>query len=89
MKALHKGEGSIGKRVLEGKGTKEDFARLVEYYGSLPLNEPEQGDPAAWKKRTIAVLETAKALQAGREGALNSYRKAVDCKSCHSVYRPN
>ena len=88
MKALHKGEDSVGKKVLDGKGTPADFDKLVEYYTSLPLNDPPQGDPAGWKQKTTAVLNAAQALKAGKPGALAQYAKAVSCKDCHSVYRP-
>ncbi len=88
MKALHKGEDSIGKRVGRGQGTKEDFAKLVEYYESLPLNEPPEGGSASWKKKSTALLVSAKALNEGREGALAAYKQAVDCKACHEVHRP-
>jgi hypothetical protein len=88
MKALHQGDDSAGKRVLAGKVTQEDFVKLVEYYAMLPLNEPEQGDPVVWKQKSTTLLEAAKALQEGKDGALDRYKRAVDCKSCHSVYRP-
>ena len=89
MKALHKGEDSIGNKVSKGQGTKEDFAKLVEYYSALPLNTPPEGDQESWKKKTAALLDAAKALQTGQEGALAQYNKAVNCKACHSVHRPD
>jgi len=88
MKALHKGDDSVGKKVLNGKGTQADFDKLVEYYTSLPLNDAPQGDPAGWKQKTTAVLNAAQALKDGKPGALAQYTKAVSCKDCHSVYRP-
>lgn len=88
MKALHKGNDSVGKKVLNGKGTPADFEKLVEYYTSLPLNDPPQGDPAGWKQKTTAVLIAAQALKDGKPGALSQYTKAVSCKDCHSIYRP-
>jgi len=88
MKVLHKGEDSLGKKVLNGKGTPADFDKLVEYYTSLPLNDPPQGDPDGWKQKTTAVLTAAQALKDGTPGALAQYTKAISCKDCHSVYRP-
>jgi cytochrome c553 len=87
MKALHKGEDSLGNKVSKGQGTKEDFAKLVEYYSSLPLDTPPEGDDASWKTKTTALLDAAKALRDGKEGALAQYNKAVNCKACHSVHR--
>src|SRR5260221_9475361 len=48
MKALNKGETNVGKKVGKGEGTKADFAKLLEYYQYLPLNEPPQGDKVGW-----------------------------------------
>lgn len=87
MKALHKGDDAVGKRVSKGQGTKEDFAKMVEYYPSLPLNKPQKGDVAAWKEKANAVVAAAKALKAGEDGALERYKKAINCKACHSEHR--
>ena len=87
MKVLHKGNDSLGKKVQNGQGTKEDFAKLVEFYTSLPLNEPPEGGAASWKEKSTAVLEAAKALNDGKEGAVAQYKKAINCKACHDVHR--
>jgi hypothetical protein len=87
MKALHKGKENVGKKVITGQGTKEDFAKLAAYYKSLPLNTPPKGDKTSWNTKTTALLTSAKALEAGSPGALESYKKAVNCKACHSEHR--
>ena len=87
MKALHKGDTSVGKRVGAGNGTKEDFAKMVDYYGALPANKPPKGDDASWKAKTTALLDSAKALNAGKPGALEAFKKASNCKACHSVHK--
>jgi cytochrome c556 len=88
MKAVFKGDDSIVKRAAKGKAAKADLDKLAEYVGSLPANDAPQGDPAGWKKKTQAVLDAVTALKAGQTGALAQFNLAVDCKSCHSVYRP-
>jgi cytochrome c556 len=88
MKALHKGDEALGKKVGKGEGTPDDFKKMVEYYTSLPLNDPPQGDAAEWKKMATARLASAKALEAGKPGALDLYREAVNCKACHSEFKP-
>jgi hypothetical protein len=88
MEALHKGDDNVGKRILKGEGSKEDLAKLVEYYPSLPLNEPAKGDKASWEAKTTALLKAAKALHAGEAGALEQYKQAVNCKACHNAHRP-
>ena len=89
MKALHKGDDALAKKVTKGQGTHEDFAKLVEYYKSLPLNEAPKGDAASWKEKTAALLKSAQALHEGKVGALDQYKAAVNCKACHSVHKPD
>lgn len=89
MKALHKGEENIGKKVIKGDGTKEDFAKLVEYYASLPQNEPPKGEKGSWETKSAALLKAAKGLNNHEAGALEAYKTAVDCKACHSAHKPD
>ena len=87
MKALHKGDDAVGKRTTKGQGTKEDFKKMLEYYPSLGLNKPDKGDAASWKAKTTALLDAAKALDKGEPGALEAYKKAVNCKACHKEHK--
>jgi cytochrome c556 len=89
MKALHKGDDAIAKKVAKGEGMHEDYMKLVQYYTALPLNEPPKGDAASWKAKTTALLDAAKALHEGKPGALDQYKQAVNCKACHSVHKPD
>lgn len=87
MKALHKGDESLGKKVGKGEGTKEDFKKMVDYYASLPLQTPSKGDAGEWKQRATKLLESAKALEAGKPNALADFKAAVNCKACHSAHK--
>jgi cytochrome c556 len=89
MKALHKGDDALAKKVSKGEGTKDDFKKLVEYYAALPLNDAPKGDASSWKEKTTALLDAAKALEAGKAGALDQYKAAVNCKACHSAHKPD
>lgn len=89
MKALHKGDDAIARKVTKGEGTHEYYAKLVQYYTALPLNEAPKGDAASWKAKTTALLDAAKALHEGKPGALDQYKQAVNCKACHSVHKPD
>lgn len=88
MKGAFKGSDSLSKKVSQGKATKEDYDKLVDYVTALPLNDAPQGDPAGWKKKTTALLDAAIALRNGKPDALAQYNAAVNCQACHSVYRP-
>ncbi|MBL9173606.1 MAG: hypothetical protein JNL10_08735 [Verrucomicrobiales bacterium] len=89
MKAVHKGDDAVAKKVTQGNGTPDDYKKLVVYYIALPLNEAPKGDAASWKEKTTALLLAAQALEAGKPGALDQYKTAVNCKACHSVHKPD
>jgi hypothetical protein len=86
MKAAHK-DGLL-KKVSEGKGTKEEAAKLVELYEALGQNKAPKGDAAAWKTKNDAILAAAKDLQAGKEGAAAKLATATNCMNCHRDHRP-
>ncbi|MEY2408689.1 MAG: hypothetical protein QOF48_1359 [Verrucomicrobiota bacterium] len=88
MKALHKGDENIGKKVARGQGTADDFKKLVDYYSALPANKPPRGEQASWDSKSLALVKAAKALQAGDAGAIESYKSASNCKSCHNAHKP-
>lgn len=88
MQAIHKGKENIGKRAVQGAASKDDLAKLVEYYDSLPLNEPPRGEMASWKEKTAKLVTAAKALKAGNAGAADLYKAAANCKACHNAHKP-
>ena len=87
MKQAH-GQISLANKVIAGKGTKEDKEKLVELYTALAANKPTQGDQELWKEKTTAMVDAAKAVEEGKEGATKDLKKAVDCASCHKVFKP-
>jgi hypothetical protein len=88
MKAVHKGDDNIGKRVGRGMASQEDIAKMVEHYESLPLNEPPRGDKKEWAERTKKLVMAGKAVKSGAPGALDQYKEAANCKACHDAHRP-
>ena len=88
MQAIHKGQDNIGKRAVQGVASKEDIAKLAEYYESLPLNDPPRGEFASWKEKTGKLVAASKALKAGNPGAADLYKNAANCKACHNVHKP-
>jgi hypothetical protein len=92
MKQAHKapkGTDPTCKKAIEGKATKEEIDKLVEYYVAMSANKPPQGDEASWKEKCAKLLDAAKALQAGKPEAAAQYKSAVNCKACHSLHKPD
>lgn len=87
MKDLHKGDDAPSKKVMKGEGTPADLKKFVEYYTSLPLQDPPKGDAKEWKERATKLLNATKALEAGKPGALEEFKKAVNCKACHTAHK--
>ena len=87
MKEIHKGDDNIGKRAVKGVASKQDIAKMVEYYESLPQNEPPRGEMASWKEKTEALVKASRALKAGEPGAVDSYKNAANCKACHTAHK--
>ncbi len=89
MEQGFKGKESPAARVGRGEGTAADFKLLAELTASLPLNAPPKGDLASWKEKTTALAKAGKQLAAGKPGALEAWKSAVNCKACHSVHKPD
>ena len=88
MQAIHKGQDNIGKRASQGAASKDDLAKMAEYYASLPSSEPPRGQTESWKEKTGKLVTAAEALRTGKPGAADLYKNAANCKACHNVHKP-
>lgn len=85
MKKAHK-DGLL-KKVAGGQGTKEDAKELLELYESLGPNKPSKGDADSWKSKTTALVDAAKEVVDGKEGAAKRLEAAANCAECHKVHK--
>ena len=91
MKTAHsapKGEDPLCKKFGAGKTSDEENKTIILLYTDLTKDKPPQGDADVWKEKTTALLAAAKAVAAKDKGAADSYKKAVNCGGCHSVFKP-
>jgi cytochrome c553 len=88
MKEIHKGDDNIGKRAVKGQASKDDISKMVEYYTSLPLNDPPRGDKESWLAKTSALVKAGEELKAGAPNAVEHYKQAANCKVCHEAHKP-
>jgi hypothetical protein len=79
---------TLAKKVTDGKGSKEDKAKLLELYTALAANKPPKGDADAWKKQTTTIVDAAKAVVDGKDGAEKDLGKAINCMACHKDFKP-
>ncbi|HVR76397.1 MAG TPA: hypothetical protein VMT52_18860 [Planctomycetota bacterium] len=85
MKEAHKD--GLWKKVTEGKGSKEEKARLLELYTSLWDNAPPKGDEASWTKKTGTVVVAAAKVLLEQDKAVDELKGAVNCKACHDTHK--
>jgi hypothetical protein len=89
MEAINKGDDNICKRVIAGKASKEDIAKLVECYSELPHNKPPKGDQKSWDEKTAALVKAVNGIKTGAPDAVAKFKEAVNCKACHSAHKPD
>ena len=92
MKTYHKapkGVDPVCKKAIGGQATAEELKKLVAGYKSLTTTKPPKGDEASWKEKTEKLYEAAQALEKGEADGVARYKKAVDCKSCHTAHKPD
>ncbi|HAV63701.1 MAG TPA: hypothetical protein DCY13_15210 [Verrucomicrobiales bacterium] len=88
MEWTHKGRESMVAKVRDGNGTAAEIETLLRYYKFMATQKPPQGDEAAWKERTAALVAATEKLAKKSPDAIENYKKAVNCKACHDVHKP-
>ncbi len=82
----HKKDG-LKDKALAGKLTDEEKTKLVELYEGMGKAKPPKGTDESWKKLCDALVEAAKEIKEGKDGALDKYKKAIDCGACHKAHK--
>ena len=88
MKNDNKGDDSIVKLIIAGKGTAEQVSRLQADYKLLPDLDPPRGEKESWKTKTAALIEATDGLKLDDKASIAKFKDAVSCKQCHSVHKP-
>jgi hypothetical protein len=83
----HKNDDAIIKKVAAGSATKEEKAKLLEFYKTLATLEPSRGSKESWTEKTSTAIAAAQALVDGDPKAPAMVKAASDCKGCHSVHK--
>jgi hypothetical protein len=88
MKNDNKGDDSIVKQIIAGKGTADQVSKLQADYKLLPDLQPPRGDKASWKTKSAALLEATDGLKLDDKASIAKFKDAVSCRQCHSVHKP-
>lgn len=92
MKDYHKapkGTDPICKKAVDGKASEADLAGLLAGYQAMCGAKPPKGEVGPWQEKCKALIAAVKGLQAKDAAANESYKKAVNCKACHSAHKPD
>lgn len=87
MKEGHKGKTSLSAKAKNGEASEAELKTLIGMYLAMEKLTPPMGDSASWKEKTSKLTSTAINLFAKKEGSVDAYSKAVNCKACHKVHK--
>jgi hypothetical protein len=76
------------KKVVEGQGSPEDKAQLLDLYLSLVEQDPPKGDAKDFHEKASAAVVAAARVVVGRDGAEAELTRAVNCAACHKEHKP-
>lgn len=92
MKDYHKapkGTDPICKKAVDGKASDADLAGLLAGYQAMCGAKPPKGEVGPWQEKCKALIAAVKGLQAKDAAAGEAYKKAVNCKACHTDHKPD
>lgn len=89
MKDFHKGDDALCKKVVAGKASKEELKKMVAAYTDMCAQKAPKGDEKAWKEIAGKLCAAAKGVEEGKPGAVEAYKVAINCKTCHSAHKPD
>ncbi len=91
MKKYHKapkGQDPVCKVVSNGQGTDAQIAELITAYQVMCKEAPPRGEKEGWVKKCQALIASLKKVQSKDAAGVEEYKKAVNCKACHSEHKP-
>ena len=92
MKKYHKapqGTDPTCKKAGAGTASESELAELLKGYEAICAATPPKGEKDAWVKKCQELVAAVKLLQAKDAGGADAYKKAVNCKACHTDHKPD
>lgn len=92
MKKYHKapkGTDPTCKKVSNNAASPEELADILKSYQAMCAEEPPKGDKADWVAKCKALIAAVQKIQAKDASGVADYKKAVNCKACHSAHKPD
>lgn len=87
MKKDFKPEDAIAKKVGKGEATPADIDALIKDAAALSAATPSKGDKSVWAEKTKALADALTKVKAKDASGVSDFKKAVNCKACHDVFK--
>ena len=85
---FHKGKDSLAVQAQEGRAEKDALIGMLKQYQAIAGLTPPKGSAEDWKNRMSELAaSTDDIIKSGGDEAFARYKKAVNCKSCHTEHR--
>jgi hypothetical protein len=91
MKKYHKapeGTDPTCKKISAGTASDAEIADVLKAYQAMCAEAPPKGEKSAWVEKCQALIAAVKKIQAKDAAGVGEYKKAVNCKACHTSHKP-
>lgn len=88
MKKNFKPEDAIAKKVGKGEATDAELDSLIKCVQAICAATPPKGEKAAWVEKCKSMVAALNKVKAKDASGMSEWKKAVNCKACHDVFKP-
>ncbi len=92
MQSVHKApktEEKLSDKIIAGTATAEEKQTAFALYKGMAEGKAPKGDDGAFKVKVGKLITATSDVIDGKPGAIEAYKKAVNCKACHSEHKPD
>jgi hypothetical protein len=83
-----KGEKKLSDKIIDGTAPEADVKKTLDLYKAMVDTKPPKGDQAAFKEKVQKLITATEEVVEKKPNATAHYKEAVNCKECHSQFRP-
>ncbi len=82
------GEKKICEKIVAGTATDAEVKTTLDAYKAMADSKPPRGDQEAFKEKVAKLTTATEEVAANNHGAADIYKAAVNCKACHTDFKP-
>lgn len=83
-----KGEKKLSDKIIDGTAPEADVKKTLDLYKAMVDTKPPKGEQAAFKEKVEKLIAATEEVVEKKPDAGAHYKEAVNCKECHSQFRP-